>query len=172
MLHAAKRQTRIGSNHAVDKDRSSVEFIDEAHLFLRIVCPCRGPETKRRCIRKLDCLIDAADSKQRSYGPEDFIAIRRRLFRDISEHRGLIEVAARNSFRKLRALAADQDLRARGDAYLHLFLQISQNLFSRQRTDVSRLVQRIANPQRLHAFNKSLLKLFINLRMNDEALSG
>src|SRR5260370_27268897 len=127
MLHAAKRQTWIGSNHAVDKDRASFEFIDEAPLFLRIVCPCRGPETKRRCIRKLYCLIDAADSKQRSNGPEDFIAIRRRLLRDISEHRGLIKVAARDFFRKLRALAAAQNLRAGGDAYLHLLLQIFQN---------------------------------------------
>src|SRR5216684_177368 len=41
MLHAAKRQTRIGSDHAVDEDTSGFEFFDEAIAFGVIVGPGR-----------------------------------------------------------------------------------------------------------------------------------
>src|ERR1700752_5178889 len=74
ILHAAKWQTRILSDHAVDEDGACFDFVNEFCLFVRVVCPRSSAETKRGYIRDPDCFVDIGHPKEHCDWSKDLFA--------------------------------------------------------------------------------------------------
>ena len=70
----------------------------------------------------------------------------------------------------MNSISAGQQFRAGRDRFLNLLVHALQNLFSRERPDLSRLIQRIADFQRTHAFNKLPNKFVVNLVRDEKPL--
>src|SRR3989442_14454961 len=94
MLHAAERQTRIGSDQAIDKNTARFDLFNESLPLGRVICPGGRTETERRGVREFDSFIDTADAKQRSNGTENLIPIGWRVFGNISENCRFVKISA------------------------------------------------------------------------------
>src|ERR1041384_5577858 len=112
MLHATKRKPRIGSDHAVDKDAACLQVTNETVAFFLVISPGGRAKPERRGIRQVDRFVERADTKQRGYGSEDFVAISRRIFRDIDQHGWFVKVSARKFAIEFHSLAAGESSRS------------------------------------------------------------
>src|ERR1700716_19191 len=70
VLHTAKGQTRIGSDHAVDENGTCLEFVDETRSLLTIVGPGRCSQPKRRAVSQCDCFVEIGHAEKRSNRPK------------------------------------------------------------------------------------------------------
>src|SRR5262249_2596019 len=75
-FYAAERQTRIGGDHRVDKNHSTVQLRCEKFLLLSIFGPHTRAQTKCRIIRKFDGCVGIAYAENRCNRAEDFFAVR------------------------------------------------------------------------------------------------
>src|SRR5689334_8944725 len=165
MLHAAEGQTRIGSDHAVDEDAAGLELVYELLLLLVVIGPGGGAEAESRRVRELNRCVYVVAAEQHGDRPEDLFAGNFGRWIDVDEYGWFVEVPW-----AIDALATGEHARARRDCFLHLLIQILDDLRCREWTDLGCLFQRIADAQRFHLFDKSPFKLFVNFGRNDEAL--
>ena len=108
-------------------------------LVRPLVSPRIRAESEIRIVCPRDRFLRVSHTKKCGNRAEDFLARRRRIWRDINENCRFVEKAA-PSIR-----SAPQELGAGCHRRFHLLIDSAQNLFVRQRTDVSRLVERIAD---------------------------
>jgi len=90
-LYAAEGQTRIGRDHRVDENHSAVQLRYEMFLLLGIFGPRARTQAEWGVVRELDGRVGISHMKNSCNRAEDFLAVRRRLFRHIDENRGFIE---------------------------------------------------------------------------------
>ena len=70
MLHAAKRQARVGGDHTVHEDLSRFDFVYETVALVCIARPDAGAQAEGRVIGQADGRVDIGDAKQRGHGSE------------------------------------------------------------------------------------------------------
>lgn len=68
----------------------------------------------------------------------------------------------------MNPIAASEQLCASGNRFLHLRIQAEQNCFGRKRTDFGRLIERVADLERAHSFDKFLQKIIVDFVRDDE----
>ena len=86
---------------------------------------------------------------------------------DVDQHRRFEEICRDDRV----VFHASQNARTCCYCSLHLLFQIVYDLRRCEWSDIGRLFHRIADAQRLHLVDKLSLKLFVNLRRNDESAS-
>src|ERR1700686_2713380 len=93
LLHAAKRNARIGSDHLVDEHHPSLQFVDEALALFFVIGPCARAQAKAHVVGNADCLILILHPEDGRYWPKEFFAIRRRLLWNVGQDRRLIIIS-------------------------------------------------------------------------------
>src|ERR1019366_5714138 len=93
LLHAAERNARIGGDHLVNEYHPSFEFVDEALALLVVVGPCARALAKAHVVGYANRLILILHAEDRGHGAEEFLAVRRRVFRNVGQDRGLMIIS-------------------------------------------------------------------------------
>src|SRR5688572_1143079 len=126
MLDAAKGQTRIGSDHAVDEYGTGFEFFDKAALFVSVVGPGGSAETERRRVGEADGFVNVVYAEQHRDGAEDLLARHGCGGSDLHEHCRLVKIS-----RPIHALATRKDARTCCYGSPYLFFNIVDELRGR-----------------------------------------
>ena len=70
LLHAAKRKSRIGANHAVDEHHACFNLVNELLALLYVVRPCARSKAKAGVIGDPNRIIGVSRPKDASHGAE------------------------------------------------------------------------------------------------------
>src|SRR6266536_2413215 len=90
-FHATERQTRIGCDHRIDENHSSLQFRSEEFLLGGVVCPRARREAECGIVCGLDSFVCVAHAENRCDRTENLLAIGRRFFRYIDENSWLVK---------------------------------------------------------------------------------
>src|SRR5581483_3441749 len=166
-LHTAERQTRIGGHHCIDENHSGFQIRREELLFLGIIRPRAGTETKRTVICHLDRLVCVAYPENGCDRTENLFAISGRLSWHIDQDRWLIEKSG-----AMNPISAGQQFCARCNRFLNLIVHALENAFRCERANFGGRVHGIANFQRAHPVNELIKKFIVDFICNEESLCG
>src|SRR3989449_3915440 len=163
-LDAAEGQPRVALHHAIDEDLARLQLVDEAVDLLRILGERRGPEAELRVVRQRDGLVEVPGADHRRDRAEDLFIPHFRAS-GLEPHGGLEEEAG-----TVDAAASAGEIRSLFAGAAHLLLDVLEDLFRGERTDVRRVVLRVADLEGAHALDESLLELGGDLLVHDEPL--
>src|SRR6266542_4235764 len=90
-FYAAERQTRIGCDHRIDENHSSLQFRSEEFLLGWVVGPRARREPESGVVCGLDRFVCVAHAENRCDRTENFFAVSRRFFRYIDENSWLVK---------------------------------------------------------------------------------
>src|SRR5258708_7204268 len=163
LLRAAERQPRIGGDHPVDEDRARLDATREGPRSLQIGGPERRAEAVRRGVRDPHRLVGIVDGEERGDRTERLFLQDRHLLGHAGEQRRLVEPALPGA-----ALPADHDARTHPDGALDLSLERVAQVLARERADLRRRIERVADAQRADRVGEAALELGGDRRFHEE----
>ena len=167
MLHAAERQARIGRHHGVDEDHAGLDLRRRsARARAASVVHALAPRPKGESLATPDRLVDVAHAEQDGHRAEQLLVVGGRVGRDVGEHGRRVKNPG-----PVEPLAAGEQPRAGGDRAARTCSSIVSTWFSLASGPMSVAgVHRVADLERLDAFDEAALELVGDRLVHDEAL--
>ena len=144
--------SRIRRRHAVDEDRAGLDLARRSAALGGVVRPGVAPRPKGVALASSDRLVVGRDPEHRRHRAEHLLGVDRACRGHVREHRRRVEPA-----RPLRGRCRRSRIeRTLGGGVRDRAPRTSSRpRLGRQRTDIGRLVDRIADAQRLHAARRT-----------------
>ena len=167
MFHPAEGQARVRCYHAVDEDQPGLDLVDEPCPLDGIVGPGARSKAERRRVGQADGLVDIAHTEERRDRSEQLFVVGGSVFGDVGQHRRQIVIT-----RAIEPPSAGEQASARRQRLAHLLVEGRQDIGRRQGADVGRLIERVADRERLHRTHEAAFELVGDRLGDDEALGS